>query len=48
MRTKTIRKIASWNAKLYENTFPTETKTFKTYRFIEGIGWVVVDKGQVR
>lgn len=48
MKARTMRKIASWNAKLYESTFPTEPKTFKTYRFFEGIGWVVVDKGQVK
>ena len=45
MRTRTMRKIASWNSQL---DFPKETKSFKTYRFFEGIGWVVIDKGQVK
>ena len=48
MKAKTMRKIASWNAKLFENTFPTENKTFTNYRFIEGRGWVVVSKGKVK
>jgi hypothetical protein len=45
MRARTMRKIASWNSQL---GFPKETKSFKTYRFFEGIGWVVIDKGQVK
>lgn len=43
MRARTMRKIASWNSQL---GFPKENKSFKTYRFFEGIGWVVIDKGE--
>ena len=43
MRARTMRKIASWNSQL---SFPKENKSFKTYRFFEGIGWVVIDEGQ--
>ena len=41
MRARTMRKIASWNA-----SFPKENKSFKSYRFFDGIGWVLVDKGE--
>lgn len=43
-----MRKIASWNAGLRETTFPQAKNTFKSYRFVDGKGWVLVDKGEIK
>jgi hypothetical protein len=43
-----MRKIASWNAGLRETTFPQAKNTFKSYRFVSGIGWVLTAKGELK
>jgi hypothetical protein len=48
MKTRTIRKIASWKAGLRETTFPQVKNTFKSYRFVENKGWVLVAKGELK